>query len=143
MFLGEFKHSVDNKNRLRIPPKFKKDLDCGLVLTKGNDGCLFIVTKKQFDNVLEKINSLPMFDSKLQMPLRLLFSSAMEIEEDNQGRFLLPANLKNFANIEKDVVFIGVGTRIELWANEKWQDYQSNTKNNFEEILSQLGEYGI
>ena len=143
MFLGEYKHSVDNKNRLRIPPKFKKNLDCGLVLTKGNDGCLFIVTKKHFEHVLEKINNLPMFDSKLQQPLRLLFSSACEIEEDNQGRFLLPASLKNYASIEKDVVFIGVGNRIELWSNEKWQEYANKTKNSFDEILSTLGEYGI
>ena len=65
MFLGEYKHSCDNKNRLRIPPKFKKDLDSGLVLIKGNDGCLFIVTKNQFDAMLEKVNNLPMFNSKL------------------------------------------------------------------------------
>ncbi len=143
MFLGEYKHSCDNKNRLRIPPKFKKDLDCGLVLIKGNDSCLFIVTKNQFNSMLEKVNSLPMFNSKLQMPLRLLFSSAIEIEEDNQGRFLLPTNLKTYAKINKEVIFIGVGNRIELWASERWQEYCENTKNNFEEILSSLGEYGI
>ncbi len=143
MFLGEYKHSVDNKNRLRIPPKFKKDLNCGLVLIKGNDSCLFIVTKNQFDSILEKVNNLPMFDTKLQMPLRLLFSSAIEIEEDNQGRFLLPTNLKNYAKINKEVVFIGVGNRIELWSSERWQEYCDGSKNNFEEILSSLGEYGI
>lgn len=143
MFLGEYKHSIDSKNRLRIPPKFKKDFDGGLVLTKGNDGCLFIVTKNQFSSILEKVNSLPMFNSNLQLPLRLLFSSATEIEEDNQGRFLLPANLKNFAGINKDVVFIGVGNRIELWAEEKWLEYSNATKNNFEEIICKLGEYGI
>lgn len=143
MFLGEYKHSCDNKNRLRIPPKFKKDLDSGLVLIKGNDGCLFIVTKNQFDAMLEKVNSLPMFNSKLQMPLRFLFSSAIEIEEDNQGRFLLPSNLKTYANINKEVVFIGVGNRIELWASERWEEYSNLSKNNFEEILSSLGDYGI
>ena len=93
--------------------------------------------------MLEKVNSLPMFNSKLQMPLRLLFSSAIEIEEDNQGRFLLPTNLKTYAKINKEVIFIGVGNRIELWASECWQEYCENTKNNFEEILSSLGEYGI
>ena len=143
MFLGEFKHAVDNKNRLRIPPKFKKDLEGGLVLTKGNDGCLFIVTKKQFENVLEKVNNLPMFNSAVQKPIRMLFSSALEIEEDNQGRFLLSASLKNFAGIDKDVVFVGVGNRIELWAQEKWETYCQDAENNFDKIMSGLGDYGI
>ena len=77
------------------------------------------------------------------MPLRFLFSSAIEIEEDNQGRFLLPSNLKTYANINKEVVFIGVGNRIELWASERWEEYSNLSKNNFEEILSSLGDYGI
>ena len=129
MFLGEYEHSCDSKNRLRIPSKFKKEFCEGAVLTKGNDGCLFLVDK--------------MFDSKLQMPLRMLFSSAVEIEEDNQGRFLLPASLKNFANIQKDVIFVGVGNRVELWSKESWLDYSSKANASFDQILSSLGEYGI
>ena len=143
MFLGEYKHTCDNKNRLRLPPRLKADVTGGLVLTKGNDGCLFIVPKNQFDSILEKINNLPMFDSRAQMPIRMLFSSAVEIEEDNQGRFLLPANLKDFAKINKEVVFIGVGNRIELWSQENWNKYCENANSNFDQILSNLGEYGI
>ena len=143
MFLGEYKHNCDDKNRLRLPPKFKKEISGGLILTKGNDGCLFIVPKNQFDSILEKINNLPMFDSRAQMPIRMLFSSAVELEEDNQGRFLLPANLKDFAKINKEVVFIGVGNRIELWSQEVWKNYSENANNNFDQIMSNLGEYGI
>lgn len=143
MFLGEYEHSCDSKNRLRIPSKFKKEFCEGAVLTKGNDGCLFLVDKNRFSKILESVSNLPMFDSKLQMPLRMLFSSAVEIEEDNQGRFLLPASLKNFANIQKDVVFVGVGNRVELWSKENWLDYSSKANASFDQILSSLGEYGI
>jgi len=143
MFLGEYKHTCDDKNRLRLPPKFRPALTEGLVITKGNDGCLFIVPKNKFSEIFEKVNNLPMFDSKAQQPLRMLFSSAVEITEDNQGRFLLPISLKEFAKINKDVVFIGVGNRIELWSQEVWQAYSNNANNNFDQILSKLGEYGI
>lgn len=143
MFLGEYKHACDDKNRLRLPPKFKKELTGSLVLTKGNDGCLFIVPKNQFEVILEKINNLPMFDSKAQLPIRMLFSSAVELQEDNQGRFLLPLNLKDFAKINKDVIFIGVGNRIELWSQENWNSYCEKANSNFDQILSNLGEYGI
>jgi len=141
LFLGNFEHSIDNKNRLRLPPKFKKEFSGEVVLTKGNDGCVFIVPKEQFDNVFKKACELPMFDSTAQKPLRLLFSSASVLEEDNQGRFLLPNSLKSHANIDKNVVFVGVGTRIELWAKENWEDYSSSQ--NFDEILKKLGDYGI
>ena len=143
MFLGEYKHTCDDKNRLRLPPKFKKELTGSLVLTKGKDGCLFIVPKNQFEVILEKINNLPMFDSKAQLPIRMLFSSAVELQEDNQGRFLLPLNLKDFAKINKDVIFIGVGNRIELWSQENWNSYCEKANSNFDQILSNLGEYGI
>ena len=143
MFLGEYKHNCDDKNRLRLPPKFKKEISGGLILTKGNDGCLFIVPKNQFEVILEKINNLPMFDSKAQLPIRMLFSSAVELQEDNQGRFLLPLNLKDFAKINKDVIFIGVGNRIELWSQENWNSYCEKANSNFDQILSNLGEYGI
>ena len=143
MFLGEYKYTCDDKNRLRLPPKFKKSLGEGVVLTKGNDGCIFVVPKNKFENLFEKINNLPMFDSKAQQPLRMLFSSAVEVEEDNQGRFLLPSTLKDYAKINKNVVFIGVGSRIELWSQEVWEAYNSNANSNFDQILSNLGEYGI
>lgn len=143
MFLGEYKYSCDDKNRLRLPPKFKKCLAEGVVLTKGNDGCIFVVPKNEFESIFEKVNNLPMFDSRAQKPLRMLFSSAVEVEEDNQGRFLLPLNLKEYAKINKDIVFIGVGNRIELWASEVWQEYNDNANSNFDQILSNLGDYGI
>ena len=142
MLNGEYFHQCDQKFRLRLPAKLKKEFSDGCFITKGSDGCLFVFSRKQFDALEERLDSLPIFDSKAQRPLRLLLSSAFEVEEDNQGRFLLPASLREFAGITKDVVFIGVGNRAELWARERWNKYNENA-GNFDEVLSELGEYGI
>ena len=143
MFLGEYSHSCDSKNRLRLPTKFKKESGSGFVLTKGSDGCVFVMPKDKLDSIFEKANQLPMFDSSVQKPLRLLFSSACELEEDAQGRFLLPQSLKEFAGIKKEVVFVGAGTRIELWAKERWIDYSMKNLQDFETLAQELGRYGV
>ena len=143
MFLGTFEHVIDNKNRLRIPPKFRKYMQDGMIISKGNDGCLFLLPQEQFDLILSKANNLSLFDSTAQLPLRLLFSSASMVEEDNQGRFLLPNTLKTFAKINKEILFVGVGTRIEIWAKEVWQEYTKNIDNNFDSIVKGLKDYGI
>lgn len=142
MLNGEYFHQCDQKFRLRLPAKLKKEFSDGCFITKGSDGCLFVFSRKQFDALEERLDSLPIFDSKAQRPLRLLLSSAFEVEEDNQGRFLLPVSLREFAGITKDVVFIGVGNRAELWSRERWNKYNENA-GNFDEVLSELGEYGI
>ncbi len=143
MFLGEYSHSCDSKNRLRLPSKFKKESGSGFVLTKGSDGCVFVMPKDKLDSIFEKANQLPMFDSSVQKPLRLLFSSACELEEDAQGRFLLSQSLKDFAGIKKEVVFVGAGTRIELWAKERWIDYSMKNLQDFETLAQELGRYGV
>lgn len=143
MFLGSYEHVIDAKNRLRIPPKFRKEMQEGMVISKGSDGCLFLLPKQQFDNVLNKASNIPMFDSKAQLPLRMLFSSATVVEEDSQGRFLLPLHLKNFGNIQKDIVFVGVGLRVEIWAKEIWVSYQEKAKDSFDNMLEGLNNYGI
>jgi MraZ protein len=143
VFLGEFEQKCDNKNRFRIPNKFKKDVNGEIVLLKGNDGCIFILSKNAFEELVSKANELPMFDSKVQKPLRLIFSSASELDEDNQGRFLLPNNLKKYASIDKDIVFVGAGNRIELWAKEKWDSYCKSENTHIQELLQGLGDYGI
>lgn len=142
MLNGEYFHSCDQKYRLRLPAKLKKDFSDGCFVTKGCDGCLFIFSAKQFEALSQKLDSLPIFDSKAQRPLRLLLSSAFEVEEDNQGRFLLPQALREFAGITKEVVFIGVGNRAELWSKEKWTEYNQNA-GNFDDCLKELGDYGI
>jgi len=143
MLSGEYRHNCDEKFRLRLPAKFKKELDDGYVVTGASDGCLFVFSGYELKNLLEKTEKVPLFDNNLQKPLRMLYSSAYEVEEDSQGRFLLPAALREFAGIKKEVVFVGVGNRAEIWSSERWDNYSKNLSGNFDAVLSELGKYGI
>ena len=104
MLSGEYRHQCDDKFRLRLPSKLKKEFANGYYVTKGNDGCLYLLSQSELDNIMNKVNNLPLFSKSLQQPLRVLFSSAFEPQEDYQGRFLLPTNLREYAQIKKDVV---------------------------------------
>lgn len=141
MLFGEYFHQIDEKNRLRLPSKLKAELtECTII--KGKEKCLYLLPAQTLAKINEKIDGLPMF-GKVQAPLRILFSSGAKVEEDNQGRFLLPSVLKDYAEIKKDVVFIGVGNRAELWSAENWKKYNDENSKHFEQILEELGEYGI
>ncbi len=141
MLFGEFYYQIDEKNRARIPSKLKKGLgDCSIL--KGSEGCLYILPVEALNNIYQKINDIPMF-SEAQAPVRILFSSAAEIEEDNQGRFVIPSTLKEFAGITKDIVFVGAGTRVELWSAENWNKYKCLHLDSFENTVKKLEQYGI
>ena len=120
LLTGEFSHSIDAKGRLIIPSKFREILGDNFVITKGNSGNLFVFSNEQFSALYEKMVSLPLFDEEAQKPIRKFLSSAFEAEEDNQGRVLLPKELVKHAGIEKNMVFVGVGNRVEIWAEETW-----------------------
>ncbi len=141
MYFGEYRHSLDAKCRLRLPAKLKST-PAVYVVTKGNDGCLFVFDKDYFDNeFIKKLEHIPTFDALGQQPLRAFMSSCYEVEEDAQGRILLPQQLKTFAQIDKDVVIIGVGNRREIWAEKVWDNY--NDPNNFDAMLSKLAQYDV
>ncbi len=143
MFFGEYNYQLDEKNRVRIPSKFRNDLSGSYVLTKGTNNSLFIFDKKYFeDNFLSKLENIPTFDIEAQKPIRALLSSSYEVEEDKQGRFVLPSNLKEFATINKDIVFVGVGHRLELWSKEKWDLYLSSA-NEFDQVVGELVKYSV
>jgi MraZ protein len=109
---------------------------------KGTDGCLFVLSESEYQKVVEKINTIPLF-SKAQSAARQFLSSGIEVEEDNQGRFLLKTHLREFASIVKNVVFVGVGNRVEIWAEEKWNAKFNVSADNYDEIVSELAELGI
>ena len=126
MVFGEFAYQIDAKNRFRIPSRLKSILDDGAFITKGTNGCLFIIGKKQFEKMSEKFADISLFDQSAMLEARLFYSGASEIEQDNQGRILLQKNLLEFAEIKKDIVFLGVGSHIELWAKERYEQYSKN-----------------
>ena len=140
MLIGSYRHSVDAKKRMRMPSKFKNELGTDCIITKGNSGNLFVFSKEQFNSLYEKMVNLPLFDEEAQKPVRKFLSSAFEAEEDNQGRVLLPKELINFANITKNIVFVGVGNRVEIWAEEIW-DKQNNDEDSAD--FSILAKFGV
>lgn len=142
MLIGTFRHQLDQKNRFRIPAKLKEELGSELVLTLGTGGALELFSAEALRvSVLSKMENISLFDEQAQKSLRVLLSSAHELEEDNQGRFLLPQNLKTKASISKNIVIIGVGNRLEIWAEEKWNDYTDGL--NSEQELKELKNYGV
>ena len=138
MLIGTYRHSVDAKKRMRMPSKFKSELGANFVITKGNSGNLFVFSNEQFSALYEKMVSLPLFDEEAQKPIRKFLSSAFEAEEDNQGRVLLPKELVKHAGIEKNMVFVGVGNRVEIWAEEVWNENEAS-----ETDFNVLAKFGV
>lgn len=142
MLIGEFEHSLDAKGRLIMPAKLRETIGDKFVVTKGLDGCLFAFSLMEWANFEEKLKSLPLSNRNSREFTRFFLSGATECEIDKQGRFLIPINLRESANLQKEVVIIGVGTRIEIWDKEKWNSY--NDENiSVEDIAENMTMLGI
>ncbi|MDP4090467.1 MAG: division/cell wall cluster transcriptional repressor MraZ [Bacillota bacterium] len=142
MFIGEYQHAIDNKNRMIIPSKFREALGDSFVLTKGLDGCLYAYTAAEWKIMEDKLKSLPLTSKDARAFVRFFFSGANEIEVDKQGRALIPQNLMEYAGIEKEIVSIGVSTRIEIWSKAKWDEYNSSSI-DLDGIAEKMSELGI
>ena len=143
MLIGEFEHSLDAKGRLIMPAKLRETIGENFIVTKGLDGCLFAFSIAEWTNFEEKLKALPLSNRNSREFTRFFLSGASECEIDKQGRFLIPANLRESANMQKDVVIIGVGTRIELWDKEKWNSYNSDENMSVEDIAENMTNLGI
>lgn len=141
MFMGEYSHTIDAKGRLIIPSKFREVLGDEFVVTKGMDGCLFVFAEAEWQVFEEKLRSLPMIDKEARQFTRFFLAGAASLEVDKQGRILLPAVLREFAEITKDAVLIGVGSRIEIWSKDRWEG--TATYQDMEEISKHMIELGI
>ena len=143
LFIGEYEHSVDAKGRLIMPAKLRDEIGETFVITKGLDGCLFAYSKTEWAAFEQKLSTLPLSSKNARDFTRFFLSGAIECEIDKQGRFLITSNLRSFAEIEKDVVIIGVNTRIEIWSKAKWQEYSQNDAINVDEIAENMTMLGI
>ncbi len=126
MFIGEYEHSVDAKGRVIMPAKLRDDIGEKFILTKGLDGCLFAYSQNEWLNFEEKLKTLPLTNKNARDFVRFFLSGAIECEIDKQGRFLIPSNLRSYAMLDKEIVIIGVGTRIEIWNREVWNKTGEN-----------------
>jgi len=143
MFMGEFHHTLDNKGRLIFPAKFREELGERFIATKGLDNCLFVYGQAEWAILEEKLKQLPMTKPEARAFMRFFFAGAAELTWDKQGRVLLPANLREYARLEKDVVVIGVATRIEIWSKEAWDAYNERVSPEVTEIAETLVGLGI
>ncbi len=137
MLIGEYQHTIDAKNRVIVPAKFREDLGSLFYITKGLDGCLFVLSRKGWEQLQAKIDAMPL--SKSRGLQRFFFAGAAEAEPDKQGRILIPQNLREYAELEKDVTFIGTSTRAEIWSTEKWNRMNEElTEASIVEVMDEL-----
>ena len=126
MFIGEYEHSVDVKGRVIMPARLREDIGENFILTKGLDGCLFAYSQTEWTNFEEKLKTLPLTNKNARDFVRFFLSGAIECEIDKQGRFLIPSNLRIYSNLDKEIVILGVGTRIEIWDKDTWNNSAEN-----------------
>ncbi len=141
MFMSEYNHTVDAKGRLIIPSKFRELLGEEFVVSKGMDGCLFVYANEDWNAFEQKLTALPLINKEARQFARFFLAGAAQVELDKQGRILLPANLREFAGLDKDVVLVGVGSRIEIWSKEKWESMA--TDENMDDITSAMEALGL
>ncbi|MGI6664128.1 MAG: division/cell wall cluster transcriptional repressor MraZ [Christensenellaceae bacterium] len=143
MLIGEYSHNLDAKGRIFMPAKFREELGQNFIVTRGIGKCLFVFAPEVWEAFTEKLRDLPITNKDAQTFLRLLFAYASECEPDKQGRILLPARLREYGEMEKEVTAIGVMSRVELWANHNWAAYNEQANDEYEETLEKLAELGI
>lgn len=141
MFMGEYNHSIDTKGRLIVPAKFREQLGDKFIITKGLDGCLFVYSKEEWQRIEESLKEKPLTSKDAKKFLRFFFAGACECEVDKQGRILIPGNLREYAMIEKDIVSVGVFSRVEIWSKERYKD--NSDFDDMDEIAEHMAELGI
>ena len=143
MFIGEYQHTIDPKGRIIMPSKFREGLGDRFVVTKGLDECLFVYSVEEWANLEEKLKSLPLTNKDARAFIRFFFSGASECEVDKQGRILIPSNLREFAQLDKEIVVTGVSTRIEIWSKDKWESYNNDSGMDADAIAEKMSQLGI
>lgn len=142
MYMGEYNHTVDTKGRLIIPSKFRETLGDKFVITKGMDGCLFVYDYTGWGVFEEKLKTLPINKKDNRMFVRHFMAGACEVEVDKQGRILIPAKLREYAELIKDVTLIGAGEHIEIWNDEKWAELEEDEE-SMEDIAERMADMGF
>lgn len=137
MFLGEFTHKVDSKNRIMMPSEFREDLEGDFYITKGPENSLIIYTEEEFTKQSQKLDEKINESKKNRAIKRLFFSSTVKMSLDKQGRILLNKNLKDYSGIKDEAMIIGNNTTIELWDRERWQAYIDEVEVNLSAIMDE------
>ena len=143
MFIGEYSYTIDQKKRLAVPAKFRKDLGKKAIITRGIDNCLVIYTAKEWEKVVERLENLPTSQVDARSFVRIMLSGAVEAELDKLGRVLIPDYLKEYAGLKKEIAILGISNKIEVWDSAKWQAYKQKTESEVGDMAERLKELGI
>jgi MraZ protein len=143
MLIGEYKHTIDEKKRMAIPAKLRKEIGKGAVLTRGLDNSLALYPAKEWKKVVEKLNQLPSGKLDVRGFNRIIMAGAVSAEFDSLGRVLVPDYLKEYAGLKKNVVIAGVYNRLEIWDEEKWNVYKKRMEVEVGSMAERLGELGV
>ena len=133
MFLGTYTPRLDEKSRLILPAKFREELAEGLVLTRGQERCVYVFSAREFERVHEQMRSAPLSSRQARDYIRVFLSGASDEVPDKQGRVTVPAPLRQYAGLDRDVTVIGAGTRVEIWDSESWNTYLAEQEAAFSE----------
>lgn len=143
MFIGEHIHTLDGKKRLSLPSKFRKELGKTVIVTKGLDSCLFVYSQKEWKKFAEKLAELSMGQGDTRAFSRYFLGGALEVDIDSAGRILIPDFLKDIAHLKTKVMVVGLGSRIELWDEERWTSYQRELEKKADVVAEKLGDIGM
>ena len=142
MLIGEYEHTLDEKNRVSLPRQFRTGLGTRIVMTRGLDNCLFVYPKKSFEKVVAKLDDMSFAQSDKRGFTRFILSGAAEIEIDTAGRILIPEHQREFAKLSKNVIFAGVSDRVEVWDAEAWRAYKAAIETKADTMAETLGQIG-
>lgn len=143
MFIGEYSHTIDEKGRLAVPAKWRGHLADGVIVTRGLDGCLFLYTRPEWEQLAQKLAALPLSQKQSRAFARLMLAGAWDADIDSQGRIMIPPYLRTFATLGKHVTVAGLYNRIEIWDEDAWQAYRTKTEEASEAIAESMGSLGI
>ena len=143
MFLGEYQHAVDDKGRMVLPARFRRGLEDGCVVTKGQERCLYVFPMSRWREETERFRSLPRTDARARRLARSFFAGAIAQEMDGAGRVQLPQGLRDYAGLGKEVTVIGVSDRVEIWNTAEWSAYNAEADEFYSTIEEALYDAGI
>ena len=138
MFLGTHEPKLDEKGRLILPAKFRDELATGLVITKGQERCLYVFPQNEFVTITETLRQAPVTQKAARDYSRVMFAGAHDEIPDRQGRITIPQSLREYASLEKACVVIGANTRVEIWDSKAWNEYLADREKNFADVSEEV-----
>ena len=138
MFLGTYAPKLDEKGRIILPAKYRDELASGLVMTRGQERCVYVFSQREFENLHERIRQAPVTSKQSRDYQRIFLSGASDEIPDKQNRVTIPANLRDYASLGRDLTVIGVGSRVEIWATDAWDSYYDDNEASFADTTEEV-----